>query len=123
MVMDKFIDKISPVLLTAGKWETSFGTTLQNDITQFGTGIDWVQKAFDEIMSKIHGGNMAYEPYMLYNSFALFNQQNDGCITLDDILKVSDAYGITAISGTKGEQVFEEYAVDGCVYEEQYKSL
>jgi hypothetical protein len=44
VLLQAMLKAASPALLQIGKWETSFGTKLQQDISQFGTTIDWVQK-------------------------------------------------------------------------------
>jgi len=122
-LLQAMLKAASPALLQIGKWETSFGTKLQQDISQFGTTIDWVQKTFDEIMQKMKGENMAYEPYMLHNTFNLFDPDANDCITYESLQGIATQYGITAVSGSKGEQIFEEYSKDGCINKEQYAQM
>jgi hypothetical protein len=122
-LLQAMLKKASPALLQIGKWETSFGTKLQQDISQFGTTIDWVQKTFDQIMQKLHGENMKYEPYMLYNTFNLFDPDANDCITYEGLQGIATQYGITAVSGSKGEEIFEEYSKDGCINKEQYAQM
>jgi len=111
-----FVKDLTPALLQIGKWEVSFGSKLQSDISQFGTTLDWAQKAFDTIMAKLKGPNNTLEDYMVYNTFDLFDPQANNCITPAGLQGAADQYGITAISGTKGEQIFKLYAgKDGCI--------
>merc|ERR1719401_317153 len=97
-LLQDMLTAASPALLQIGKWEISFGTKLQQDISQFGTTIDWVQKTFDQIMSELKGTNMAYEFYMLYNTFNLFDPDENDCITLEGLQGIATQYGITAVS-------------------------
>jgi hypothetical protein len=123
VLLQAMLTAASPALLQIGKWETSFGTKLQQDISQFGTTIDWVQKTFDQLMQKLKGENMAYEPYMLYNTFNLFDPDANDCITYEGLQGIATQYGITAVSGSKGEAIFAEYSKDGCINKEQYAQM
>jgi hypothetical protein len=122
-LLQAMLKAASPALLQIGKWEISFGTKLQQDISQFGTTIDWVQKTFDQIMQKLKGENMAYEPYMLYNTFNLFDPEANDCITYEGLQGIATQYSITAVSGSKGEAIFSEYSKDGCINKEQYAQM
>jgi len=120
-LLTHFLKAITPALIQIGKWEISFGSKLQEDISQFGTTIDWVQKSFDSMMAKLKGPDPAYEQVMLYNTFDLFDPTANNCITEKDLLGAAAMYGITALSGIKGESVFEKYSgSDGCIDSDEY---
>jgi len=119
-----FLKAITPALMQIGAWEISFGTKLQEDISQFGTTIDWVQKSFDTMMAKLKGPDPSYEEYMIFNTFNLFDPTANNCITEADLLGAAAMYGITALQGVKGEAVFSKYSgKDGCIDSDDYLNM
>lgn len=115
----------TPALGMIINWTSSFGPQIMNGIQQFGTVLDKVQKIFDEIMQKMKGKNLAYKPYMLYNTFHLFAPEGTGGITEQDIQNVASEYQITALAGAKGESLFLKYDQnhDAMLDMEEYSQL
>lgn len=123
-VLRSFLKAITPALLQIGKWEISFGSKLQADIAEFGTTIDWVQKSFDTMMAKLKGPDPAWEEFMIYNTFNLFDPTANNCITQKDLLGAAAMYGVTPLQGIKGEKVFKEFAdKDGCIDQDGYLNM
>eukprot|EP00927_Polykrikos_kofoidii_P006596 TRINITY_DN1266_c0_g1_i1.p1 TRINITY_DN1266_c0_g1~~TRINITY_DN1266_c0_g1_i1.p1 ORF type:complete len:990 (-),score=220.63 TRINITY_DN1266_c0_g1_i1:81-3050(-) len=121
-VLDEFLDMIEPVMLQVGKWYATFGDKIQAGIEQFGTAVDIVEKLMDQIMAQSGaGGEQADEMvYNTYNLFAVTDQERG--ITVQDLSDVSGIYSITALQGSKAEDLHEKYDVnqDAVVDKEEY---
>jgi len=111
----KMIDLMEPALLQVGEWYESFGEKLQASLTQFSTTVDLVQKMFDQIMGQINGPGDNIE-YMLHNTYTLFAISSSGTaegdesgITVKDLSDVAAIYEITALQGSKSEELFTKY--------------
>lgn len=112
-LVQKFLDAISPALLKTREWLASFGEKIQGALEEFGTTIDRVQKLFDQVMSKLSPTAGENEDVMLRNTRALIDTDNDGTIDAGDLQSISKIYGITALSGSKAEELFKKYDADG----------
>eukprot|EP00448_Togula_jolla_P003983 CAMPEP_0170598930 /NCGR_PEP_ID=MMETSP0224-20130122/16516_1 /TAXON_ID=285029 /ORGANISM="Togula jolla, Strain CCCM 725" /LENGTH=901 /DNA_ID=CAMNT_0010923527 /DNA_START=113 /DNA_END=2818 /DNA_ORIENTATION=- len=109
-ILDKLLDLMEPTMLQVGKWYTSFGDKLQAGIEIFSTTVDLVQKMFDQIMSQSGGADDSYLPYMFTNTYTLFAlTEKDKGITVQDLSDVSDMYQITALQGSKSEELHGKY--------------
>jgi len=120
----KFLDAIKPPLEQVGKWLLSMGDKMMGVIEQFSMTIDKVQKIFDQIMKQIAGPPEGkYD--VVYNTFTLFDLDNTGLITLDNIQETGSMYGITALIGNKGADLFKKYDTDntGTLTEAQYSAM
>lgn len=106
-----FRDKIEPALTQIGQWVVTFGDRLQAGIEGFSTTIDRVQKMFDKMMERMasSGGNAEY---MEHSTFNLFDADFSGGLSLDDLRFASQAYAITALEGTKSEELHAKYDAD-----------
>jgi len=114
--LDKFITAIEPALLQVGEWYETFGPKIQDSITQFSTTIDMVEKMFDQIMGSINGPGDNLD-YMVQNTFTLFAVSSSGDIdqagiTVKDLQDVSQIYQITALQGSKSEELYAKYDTD-----------
>lgn len=118
-----FLDKMEPPLLQVGVWYEKFGDKLQAGVEMFGITIDVVQKLFDGIMSGMNGGAGGNDPYMELNTFTLFAlTDKENGIMVQDLKDVANIYSITALQGSKAEQMFALYDVnkDGFIDETEY---
>jgi hypothetical protein len=103
-----FLDKAEPALKQVGVWIISFGDKLQAGIETFSVTIDKIQKIFDQLMEQLadSGGN---SDFMRENTFNLFDTDFSGTISLKDLKKAAEVYGITALQGTKAEELHRKY--------------
>eukprot|EP00927_Polykrikos_kofoidii_P023398 TRINITY_DN21589_c0_g1_i1.p1 TRINITY_DN21589_c0_g1~~TRINITY_DN21589_c0_g1_i1.p1 ORF type:complete len:981 (-),score=197.33 TRINITY_DN21589_c0_g1_i1:76-3018(-) len=111
-ILNELLDAFSPTLLLLGDWETRFGDKIQASVDQFGTTIDLVQKLFDQIMAQISpsGGDPEYMRQNTYTLFALTDAEKG--ISVQDLADASGIYSITAMQGSKGEELFGRYDVN-----------
>lgn len=107
-----FWDLIKPALVQVGQWLETMGTKMQGFIEQFGTTIDKAQKIFDQIMAKLSGAD-DIKNQLIYDTFAIFDITHVGAISKDDIQQVASLYGVTALVGSKGDDLHKKYDADG----------
>lgn len=123
--LDQVMDILEPPLLKIGDWVTSFGDKLQAKMEQFSTTIDLVQNMFDQIMTKVSGGG-GNDEYMELNTYTLFAMsRKDEGITVQDLKDLSQIYSITALQGSKAEDLHAKYDdnQDALVDPEEYKDF
>mmetsp|Transcript_85439 Transcript_85439/g.226922 ORF Transcript_85439/g.226922 Transcript_85439/m.226922 type:complete len:896 (-) Transcript_85439:26-2713(-) len=112
-IVVQFIDIISPALNKMREWLHSFGEKIQGALEEFGTTIDRVQKLFDQVMAKLSPTAGSNEDDMLLNTYALINTNNDATVDAADLRSVARLYGISALAGSKADDLFKEYDADG----------
>jgi len=123
-VAQKFLDAIKPALLQVGAWLISMGTKMLGTIEQFSMTIDKVQKIFDQIMKQIAGPPEGKDD-VVYNTYTLFDLDNSGEVTLDNLIEVGSMYGITALSANKCQVLLERYDYDnsGTLNSDEYSDM
>mmetsp|Transcript_54018 Transcript_54018/g.94855 ORF Transcript_54018/g.94855 Transcript_54018/m.94855 type:complete len:922 (-) Transcript_54018:297-3062(-) len=109
--LKEFIASLKPELLEISSWTESFATPVQIQIEEFGTTLDRVQKLFDQVMSQLNPPPDYTE--LIANTYNLFDATNTGEISQKDIESVAIMYGITALEGAPGKQLFLKYDTDG----------
>jgi len=107
--MEMLLDKVEPALKQVGAWLISFGDKIQAGIEGFSTTIDKVQKIFDQMMAQMAGDTKSNSEYMIWNTFNLFDTDFSGTLSLEDFKKAGEMYGITALAGTKSEELHRKY--------------
>eukprot|EP00418_Pyrodinium_bahamense_P099081 CAMPEP_0179047084 /NCGR_PEP_ID=MMETSP0796-20121207/19017_1 /TAXON_ID=73915 /ORGANISM="Pyrodinium bahamense, Strain pbaha01" /LENGTH=997 /DNA_ID=CAMNT_0020743523 /DNA_START=81 /DNA_END=3074 /DNA_ORIENTATION=+ len=110
--LTKFLEIIRPTLLQIGEWIIKFGDTIQGSIDAFTTSLDKVQKVFDQIMSQMSGTGEGAEG-MLHETYTLFDVSQTGVVSIQDLRNVASLYSISALQGTKPEELVEKYDADG----------
>mmetsp|Transcript_43922 Transcript_43922/g.76514 ORF Transcript_43922/g.76514 Transcript_43922/m.76514 type:complete len:1009 (+) Transcript_43922:68-3094(+) len=120
----KFLDAMKPPLEQVGKWLHSMGDKMMGVIEQFSMTIDKVQKIFDQIMKQIAGPPEGKED-VVYNTYTLFDLDNSGEVTLDNLIEVGSMYGITALSANKCQVLLERYDYDnsGTLNSDEYSDM
>mmetsp|Transcript_118553 Transcript_118553/g.382722 ORF Transcript_118553/g.382722 Transcript_118553/m.382722 type:complete len:898 (+) Transcript_118553:81-2774(+) len=113
ILIDSFIQVITPALNQIKEWMTSFGEKIQSALEEFGTTIDIVQKLFDELMAKISPTAGDNEEDMVFNTYTLIDTDNSGEVDADDLQSLATLYGIAALSGDKAQELFVKYDADG----------
>lgn len=123
--LDMLLDAAEPALTQVGTWVATFGDKIQAGIEMFGTTVDLVQKLLDQIMSSASGGggDPAFLEANTYTLFAL--SRKDEGITVQDLKDVSGMYSITALSGSKAEELHGKYDAntDGLVDTTEYSAF
>jgi len=107
--MEMLLDKVEPALKQVGAWLISFGDKIQAGIEGFSTTIDKVQKIFDQMMAQMAGDTKSNSEYMILNTFNLFDTDFSGTLSLEDFKKAGEMYGLTAMAGTKSEELHRKY--------------
>jgi hypothetical protein len=103
-----FLDKAEPVLKKVGEWVVSFGEKLQAGIESFSVTIDKVQKIFDQLMEQMSGAGDNAD-FMRLNTFNLFDTDFSGSLSLKDLKAAAEVYQISALAGTKSEELHRKY--------------
>merc|ERR1719210_2492898 len=86
-LLDTLMVKIRPALEQVGKWIVAFGDKIQSALEMFSVTMDKVQEIFDQVMAQLNGkGNNEEE--MLEQTFGLFDMQNRGFVSAQDLLDV-----------------------------------
>lgn len=109
--LQDFVKLLKPSMVAMSNWAVSFSTPVQIQIEEFGTTLDRVQKLFDQVMSRMSPPPDYTE--LIENTYNLFDATNTGVISLRDLESTSIIYGITALEGAPGKELFEKYDVDG----------
>eukprot|EP00401_Gymnodinium_catenatum_P002866 CAMPEP_0117556704 /NCGR_PEP_ID=MMETSP0784-20121206/51947_1 /TAXON_ID=39447 /ORGANISM="" /LENGTH=975 /DNA_ID=CAMNT_0005353989 /DNA_START=53 /DNA_END=2980 /DNA_ORIENTATION=+ len=119
--LDKFYLTAKPALLQIGAWLITFGDKIQATITEFSGTLDKVQKIFDQVMAQI-SQESGSEYLMQYNTYTLFDVDQDGTISAKDVSDVSELYGIDAYLGDKGQELHAKYDLnqDGQIDKSEY---
>lgn len=123
--LDLLMDYLEPVLLQVGDWETRFGDKLQSVMEQFSTTVDLVQDMMNNIMSQIGagGGAVATMEQNTYSLLAVSNKSRG--ISVADLKDVAAIYSITALQGSKAEDLFLKYDVnqDAAIDQNEYSDF
>lgn len=109
---DKFLEYIKPTLLQIGKWLRTFGPSIQAVIETFSTTIDKVTKLFDSILSSVYPGGKN-EAQMRHDTYTLFDVENTGEISVQDLVDTCQLFGIEALAGTSAAILHAKYDQDG----------
>lgn len=123
--LQTIIDALEPALMKIGEWEVKFGNKLQAAMEMFSTTIDIVQKLFDGIMAQLTGGGGS-DPYMEHNTYTLFALTDvEKGITVQDLKDVAGIYQISALDGSKAEDLHLQYDVnkDAVIDKTEYSSF
>jgi len=117
--LDSLLDITTPGLIKIGQWEESFGDKLQAGVEQFSTTIDVVQKLFDQVMLQLNppSDNPELFQYMMQQTFAMFALTNATAgIMVQDLQDVAEIYGVSALQGSKSEQMFQKFDANKDAY-------
>jgi hypothetical protein len=106
--IEEFWEILKPALEKIGEFLLTMGTKMQDFIEQFGTTIDKAQKLFDQFMAGLSGAEDVRED-VVYHSFNIFDIRSQEGISKNDIINVSNLYGIDALVGEKGQQLHKKY--------------
>jgi len=112
--LNELMDELTPALEQVGDFITKFGDKIQAVIEGFSVTLDRVQKLFDQIMARLaSGASEASEEQLEYETFTLYDVDNSGNIKVEDLKSVAQLYGVTALKGTKPEDLLPKYDTDG----------
>jgi len=110
--LDALLAKLRPALDQVARWVVKFGDKIQAGLETFTVTLDLVQKLFDQVMAQLNGRG-ANEEEMLNQTFALFDSNQNGYITAEDLHQVADLYSMTAFQGEKADILVKKYDEDG----------
>mmetsp|Transcript_123817 Transcript_123817/g.361512 ORF Transcript_123817/g.361512 Transcript_123817/m.361512 type:complete len:1048 (+) Transcript_123817:69-3212(+) len=111
-LLHELLELLKPALKQVEDWLHKFGETIQNSIEAFSVTLDRVQKIFDQLMQQLNGHGDNVEE-LLNETIQLFNVDNSGDISVDDLQLVAELYSITALKGEKAEELMKKYDDSG----------
>lgn len=120
----RLLELIEPALRQLQEWTVAFGERTQHVLEEFGATVDWVQRLFGELLSKLSAGASSNEEEMVFNTFALLDADNSGAVLPEDLRSAAALYGIPALDGGKAEELFHRYhAGPGGLTQQEYALL
>eukprot|EP00933_Yihiella_yeosuensis_P000540 TRINITY_DN10084_c0_g1_i5.p1 TRINITY_DN10084_c0_g1~~TRINITY_DN10084_c0_g1_i5.p1 ORF type:complete len:1104 (-),score=237.24 TRINITY_DN10084_c0_g1_i5:229-3330(-) len=113
--LQKLLTKIKPALTQIGAWMVKFGDKIQAGIEEFSVTLDRAQKIFDAVMASLHGQGKNHAE-MLDTVWELFDVTEDGKVTAEDLKQVADVFSMSALAGSKAQEMIDKYDTDGDKY-------
>lgn len=109
----EFWDTILPALYTIQDWITSFGDSVQGVLNSFTVTIDMVQKLFDQIMSQLSTSGGDNKIGMVYETYNLFDMNEDGFVNISELEAVAEFYSISQLQGSTANYLVTTYDENG----------
>lgn len=109
----EFWDIILPGLYQIQTWITTFGDSIQGILDSFTVTIDMVQKIFDQIMAQLSTSGGDNKLGMVWETYDLFDMDDDGFVTVSELLAVAEFYSISQIQGATASTLILKYDDNG----------
>jgi len=102
-----------PSLNQTSVWLSTFSEKIIDYLEEFSTTVDRAQKLFDQITAQLDSSVGSNLKDVLNDTYNIFDQDNDGSISIDELTTAATAYSITSLSGSKAYALFAKYDTSG----------
>jgi len=108
MLLQELFETIKPTLIQIANWTNQFGDSVVKAIEEFSTTLDKAQKMFDQAMAQL-GSTGKNKDEMVYNTFTLFDTDDTGTVSAENMANVGQYFAVSALAGTKPFELLEKY--------------
>jgi len=111
-LLNQLFETLKPSLIQIANWTSQFSDSVNQALEEFSSTLDKAQKMFDQAMSQL-GSSGSNTATMIQNTFVLFDTDDTGAISVENLIKVGEYYTISALSGNKSYELMEKYDTSG----------
>jgi len=112
-LLNELLVLLWPSLNQTSQWLGQFSDKIIDYLEEFSTTVDRAQKLFDQITAKLDSSVGSNRADVLDDTYNIFDQDNDGSISIDELTTAATAYSITALTGSKAYALMAKYDTSG----------